>query len=72
MFDTPDIVLAATLITLGYKLLAIEKMGMKGIFHFDSIDEQVINDFDCGKILVEPISFNNSIKRLTTAARRAI
>lgn len=69
-FNTSDIVLAATLKTLGYSLQKIVKTGNKGTFYFDNIPESIINSFDFGQCLVEPNSFNNAIKSLTTAVRR--
>lgn len=68
--DTQDIVLAASLKVLGYRLDSIEKIGNKGIFFFTDVDESVINDYDLGNLRVEPISFNSAIKALTTASRR--
>jgi hypothetical protein len=68
--ETSDIVLAATLKVHGYKLDRIEKQGNRGIFCFVDVDDAVLNDFDLGKSLVEPVAFNNSIKALTTATRR--
>lgn len=70
--ETQDIVLAATLKVLGYKLDTIEKVGNKGIFFFNDVDEAVVNDYDLGKLKVEPISFNSAIKALTTASRRTM
>lgn len=69
-FGTPDIVLAATLKTLGYSLSRIEKSGNKGTFYFMDIPNEIINEFDMGQCKIEPISFNNHIKSLTTAVRR--
>jgi hypothetical protein len=69
--DTQDIVLAASLKVLGYRLDNIEKVGNKGIFFFTDVDEKVITDYDLGKLRVEPISFNSAIKALTTASRRS-
>ena len=69
-YKTSDIVLAASLKVMGYKLLDIEKQGNKGTFHFEAVDDSVINDYDLGQLLVEPVGFNNAIKALTTAARR--
>jgi len=69
-FGTPDIVLAATLKTLGYSMNRIEKSGNKGTFFFVNIPVEVINEFDMGQCRIEPISFNNHIKSLTTAVRR--
>ncbi len=70
--STSDIVLAATLKVKGFVLNRIEKNGNKGIFIFDDVEVSVIEDYDLGKCLVEPISFNNAIKALTTATRRIV
>jgi hypothetical protein len=70
IFQTTDIVLAATLKLMGHHLNRIEKNGNKGTFFFDNIPDNVILDYDLGKLLVEPVAFNNSIKALTTATRR--
>lgn len=69
--DTQDIVLAASLKVLGYRLDSIEKIGNKGIFFFTDVDEKAITDYDLGNLRVEPISFNSAIKALTTASRRS-
>ena len=71
-FETQDIILAASLKFLGYKLDHIEKIGNKGIFHFVDVDDEVINNYDLGKLLVEPYAFNNAIRSLTTASRRIL
>jgi len=55
-----------------FKLDRIEKQGNRGIFCFADVDDSVLSDFDLGKCLVEPVSFNNAIKALTTATRRII
>ena len=70
--STSDIVLAATLKVKGFVLNRIEKNGNKGIFIFDDVEVPVIEDYDLGKCLVEPIAFNNAIKALTTATRRIV
>lgn len=70
--NTQDIVLAATLKVLGFNLNRIEKMGNKGTFIFDAVDDKVITDYDLGNLRVEPIAFNSSIKALTTATRRQV
>lgn len=70
--ETQDIVLAATLKVLGFRLDTIEKIGNKGIFFFNEVDESVVNDYDLGNLKVEPISFNSAIKALTTASRRTM
>lgn len=70
--ETSDIVLAAALKVKGYKLDRIEKKGSRGIFCFANVEENILAEFDLGKCLVEPVSFNNAIKALTTATRRII
>lgn len=70
--ETSDIVLAGTLKVKGFKLDRIEKEGNRGVFCFSNVDSEVLSDFDLGKAFVEPISFNNAIKALTTATRRII
>lgn len=70
--ETQDIVLAATLKVLGYRLDTIQKVGNKGIFFFKDVDESVVNDYDLGNLKVEPVSFNSAIKALTTASRRML
>lgn len=70
--ETQDIVLAATLKVLGYRLDTIQKVGNKGIFFFNDVDESVVNDYDLGNLRVEPVSFNSAIKALTTASRRML
>lgn len=72
IIETQDIVLAATLKVLGYRLDHIEKIGNKGIFHFIEVDSNVINDYDLGNLTVEPVGFNSAIKALTTASRRIL
>lgn len=68
--ETSDIVLAATLKVKGQKLEKIEKQGNRGIFCFSDVDETLLREFDLGQSLVEPVTFNNAIKALTTATRR--
>ena len=69
-FETTDIVLAAYLKTLGFKLIEILKNGNKGTFIYDSVEKELIDDYDLGQALVEPKALNYEIKSLTTAARR--
>lgn len=68
--ETSDIVLAAMLKVKGQKLDKIEKQGNRGIFCFTDVDEALLTEFDLGNAVVEPVSFNNAIKALTTATRR--
>lgn len=70
--ETQDIVLAATLKVMGFRLETIQKIGNKGIFFFSEVDENVVNDYDLGNLKVEPVSFNSAIKALTTASRRVL
>lgn len=71
-YKTTDIVLAASLKVNGYRLTDIERVGNtnKGTFVFEDVDEQFVVDYDLSKIHVEPVSFNNAIKQLTTSVRR--
>lgn len=70
VYKTPDIVLAASLKVCGFDLESIDLVGNKGIFVFVDVDKDFLIDFDLGKILIEPINFNNTIKQLTTSVRR--
>lgn len=70
--ETQDIVLAATLKVMGYRLDTIQKIGNKGNFFFSDVDEAVVNDYDLGNLKVEPVAFNSAIKALTTASRRIL
>lgn len=70
ILKTTDIILAASLKVLGEKMTHIEKQGNKGTFVFIDVDPTIIEDYDLGNLLVEPIAFNSAIKQLTTATRR--
>lgn len=69
-YCTTDIILAACLKVHGYEMSSINKQGSKGTFVFAEVDEDFITKYDLGKMLVEPIEFNQAIKTLTTAVRR--
>jgi hypothetical protein len=70
--QTTDIVLSATLIALGYNLISIDRNGERlGRFGFSDVPDEILHEFDLGTLRVEPRTFNNAIKRLTVAARRA-
>lgn len=71
-YKTPDIVLAASLKVCGFDLDSIELNGNKGIFVFNEVDKDFLMDFDLGKVVVEPVTFNNTIKQLTTSVRRML
>ena len=68
-YKTSDIVLTAYLRLRGHSIVKIEKVGMKGTFHFEDIDDCLIHEYDMGRARVEPVEFNNAIKSLTTAVR---
>jgi hypothetical protein len=69
-FSTTDIVLAAALKSIGYQVKAILKNGNIGTFVFDNVSDEIIDDYDFDRMLVEPVSLNQNIKTLTTAVRR--
>lgn len=70
--ETQDIVLAASLKVLGFKLNKIEKEGNRGTFFFEKVQPIIVNDYHLGNVRVEPGAFNSAIKSLTTAARRMV
>jgi hypothetical protein len=69
-YKTTDIILAACMKLKGINLIDIEIHGNKGTFVFEHVDENLIAEYDLGNCLVEPITFNNTIKQLTTSVRR--
>lgn len=69
-FKTSDIVLASTLKINGIPLLDIEMVGTRGVFVFDSVSKELLQSFDLGELTVEPNSFHQAVKQLTTAVRR--
>ena len=69
-FKTTDIILSAVLKLKGYELVEIVRNGNKGTFVFLDVDNEDVNEFDLGKTRVEPVTFNNAIKQLTTSVRR--
>ena len=71
-YRTSDIILAACLRVHGFVMTSIEKQGNKGTFVFSNVTDDFILNYDLGKILVEPIAFNNAIKQLTTSVRRMV
>ena len=70
-YETGDIVLAAALKCLGYKLVNIERIGNKGIFALEC-DKDIINEYELGSLRVEPQAFNAAIRSLTTATKRRL
>lgn len=71
-FQTTDIILAASLRAHDYEMKSVEKDGNKGVFVFENVDQEFITTYDLGKVRVEPVTFNNFIKQLTTSARRLL
>lgn len=69
-YKTTDIVLAASLVVHGQKMVKIEVQGSRGTFVFEDIDQGFLDDYELSKCAVEPVAFNNAIKRLTTSVRR--
>ena len=69
-YKTTDIILAACLRLNGFDMTKIELNGSKGTFCFDEVDDEILTDYDLGKCQVEPVTFNNTIKQLTTSVRR--
>ena len=69
-YKTTDIILAACLRLEGFAMAKIEISGNKGTFVFEDIDQDFINTYDLGQCRVEPVTFNNMIKQLTTSVRR--
>lgn len=70
IYKTSDIVLASYLKLSGCLMLGIEKQGQKGTFVFENVGEDLIRAHDLGNARVEPVTFNNMIKQLTTSVRR--
>ena len=71
-YKTTDIVLAAYLRLNESNMLGIDKVGQRGTFVFEEVNEELVTLYDLGKATVEHIAFNNMIKVLTTAVRRMI
>lgn len=70
LYKTTDIILAACLRLEGCDMISIEKEGNKGTFVFVGVESDFIAEYDLGKVKVEPVTFNNMIKQLTTSVRR--
>ena len=67
---TTDIVLAAYLKTMWCTLADIEVTGNKGEFYFTNVDDKILSDYNRGQARVEPVTFNNAIRQLTSAVNR--
>ena len=71
-YKTSDIVLAASLKVEGFHLSSVELQGTKGIFIFESVEQDFLDRFDLGQVTVEPSTFHNAVKQLTTIVRRKL
>lgn len=69
-FHTSDIRLASYLLVKNHEIQKIKTEGNKGTFYFNNIDNNIIIEFDTGRARVEPVNYNEQIKRLTTSVRR--
>jgi hypothetical protein len=70
-YKTSDIVLASCLKIQGFVLDTIDvDSNGRGTFIFDAVEDSFLHNFDLGKVMVEPVTFNNTIKQLTTSVRR--
>jgi hypothetical protein len=69
-YKTTDIVLAASLVVHGNKMVKIEVQGSRGTFVFEDVEQDFLDEYELSKCQVEPVEFNNAIKRLTTSVRR--
>lgn len=69
-YETNDIVLAAYLKVSGCTLLDIKMCDRKGTFIFEKVDQSLITQFSIGNALIEPVTFNNTVRQLTTSCRR--
>lgn len=69
-YRTTDIVLAAYLRLNECAMLEIEKVGSRGTFVFENVNDDLVTAYDLGRASVEPVAFNNMIRQLTTSVRR--
>lgn len=71
-YKTTDIVLAACLKLNGYALDGIDVEGRRGTFVFLDVDDSFINEFNCGKVRVDPVSFHGMLRQLSTSVNRQV
>jgi len=72
IFSTNDIVLAASLQLHKKNMIKIEKHGNRGVFVFENIEDDFLNNYDLGKIVVEPVGFSSTVKQLTISVKRVM
>lgn len=72
VFRTTDIVLASCLKLHGYELKQIVCKGKQGTFVFVDVEQLVIEDFNCGRIHVDPVLFYGTVRQLSASVVRQI
>lgn len=71
-YRTTDIVLAACLKLDLHSLECIEVVGRRGTFVFKEVSEKFINEFNCGRVRVDPVAFHGMLRQLSTSVNRQI
>lgn len=69
-YKTTDIVLASCLRLLGHSIETIDVAGRRGTFVFMDVPPAIIEEFNCGKILVDPVAFHGMLRQLSTSVNR--
>ena len=69
-YATSDITLSTVLKENGNSLDRIQINGTKGVFYFLDVEEELLVNYETGKLLVEPVSFHNTLKTLVSAVNR--
>ena len=71
-YKTTDIVLAAVLKMLGYKLDSIEIEGRRGTFIFVDVDPHSLDEYNYDGIRVEPKEFHAHVRTLSSTINRMV
>lgn len=69
-YETSDIILASFLRLNKCHMLRIDKDGQKGTFVFANVPGELIDAYNLGNAVVEPVAFNGAVRQLTTSVRR--
>ena len=69
-YKTTDIVLAAVLKMLGYKLENIEIEGRRGTFIFANVNPHSVDEFNYDGVRVEPKEFHAHVRTLSATINR--
>jgi len=72
IYTTSHIPLAAFLKVRGSKLINIEVKEKRGVFTFESVDRQLIIDFNNGIASVEPAEYATKMSQMTQTAKRLL